>query len=62
MSSQINDCSHIWVNCDVIAINKILELFMPYKGDFLNLVIASGLTWGLASVIVYCIVLVKRKI
>lgn len=45
-----------------MAITKILELFMPYKGDFLNLVIASGLTWGLASVIVYCIVLVKRKI
>ena len=24
MSSQINDCSHIWVNCNVIA-NKYSE-------------------------------------
>ena len=22
MSSQINDCSYIWVNCDVIALRK----------------------------------------
>lgn len=45
-----------------MTITKILELFMPYKGSFLSLVIASCLTWILASAIVYSIVLVKNKI